>query len=345
MPKVNPNLDNVVRVRGKYSAVDKIRLHASERDDPFSWDMWDYYMSLHTEADMRLYPNNDSAMHYLSVYTGFDLKNLNIFDGSDRALRDIFFCFTNGGKVLTTAPSFPMYEVYANMFGAEYVAVPYTSPTTPVNELMRCIDNSVDIVILSNPQSPVGDLISETDMMRLHHACVIHNVLLVVDEAYIEYAGSVSSQYLKSIHSDNCIVVRTLSKGCGSAGARIGYTISTPFNVSILERVSNMNYITQSSVNWIRTLIEYKHEVNKYTAQVITRRYAIESYCVINNIDVVKSRTNFIHVAHDFGDDVLTKQCKLPWSERPWTRISIPANNANFDIIYGRLQDDLYRKP
>lgn len=338
MPKINPNIHKVVRRRGKYFPIDKLRLHASERDDPFSDELWDYYLSLHNEADMRLYPNNDDALKYLSEYVRIDVKHLNIYDGSDRALRDIFFCFTNGGKVLTTSPSFPMYEVYADMFGAEYVAVPYTSPTSPINELLRKIDNSVDIVILSNPQSPVGDLISETDIMRLHHACVINNVLLVIDEAYIEYAGTASSQYIKSMHSDNCIVVKTLSKGCGSAGARVGYTVSTPFNVSILERVSNMNYITQSSIQWIRTLIKFKDEINKYTMNVITRRYAIETYCELNGIDVVRSRTNFIHVAHDFGEDVLTKQCKLPWSDTLWTRISIPANSSNFDKIYRSLQ-------
>ena len=154
MPKLNPNIMSTERVRSPYSPVDQLRLHASERDEMFDADIWTQYLVNLRESDVRLYPNNDLAVELVSEIAQIKKEYINIYDGSDRALRDIFMCFTNGGKVISTDPAFPMYRVYAQMFGATYETFTYTEPTCPINDIIKSLDDTVDIVILSNPLSP-----------------------------------------------------------------------------------------------------------------------------------------------------------------------------------------------
>lgn len=339
MPKLNPNIMSTERVRSPYSPVDQLRLHASERDEMFDSDIWTQYLDNLRESDVRLYPNNDLAVELVSEIAQIKEKHINIYDGSDRALRDIFMCFTNGGKVISTDPAFPMYRVYAQMFGATYETFTYTDPKCPIHDIIKSLDDTVDIVVLSNPLSPVGDVIEYHNLVRLYKLAVKYDFMLVMDEAYIEYSNGVAhSSYLEAIHSDNVVVVRTLSKGLGSAGIRVGYTIGSEATVEILERASGMNYVTGPSIAWMKTMLQIPETFTEYYMRVITCKYYVEHYCRLNSIKYIPSYTNFMHVEHDFGDGILTKKCKMPWSDIEWTRLSIPADDENYELLLERLR-------
>ena len=120
MVKYNKHIDRINRTQAPYNTVDKLRLHASERDSKFSYNMFKHYTEQLTDDAIRYYPNQDLAYELLEQFANVKPDYTDLYDGSDRAIRNIFQVYvTPGSKVVTTDPSFPMYRVYADMNQAE----------------------------------------------------------------------------------------------------------------------------------------------------------------------------------------------------------------------------------
>lgn len=334
MPKMNTHLFSVSRTSPPYADPNKIRLHASERDYPYSDAIWNDFLSRLRPTDIMYYPNIDCAYDVLEQFCGIQKHNLTLFDGSSNGIRNLFSLFViPHSKVISTNPSFPMYRVYADMFQAEFNGIDYIYEVFPFNEIISAIDGNTSVVIISNPSSPVGDVISYDDLISISNKCQDNNALLIVDEAYIEfsYAKTMASYAMKQ---DHIIVLRTFSKAFGSAGARIGYAISTETNKSHLTLVRSMNEISGCSVKWMETLCDHKLEAKHYIDAVVKNRNIIQTQNIIRGRSVICSQTNFIHVSNlILPYDFVYRTFKMPWSDIQYSRISIPANINTVDRI------------
>jgi histidinol-phosphate aminotransferase len=295
-------------------------------------------MSNINDSDVRYYPNCDRAKTLLSSYAGVHPSCLTIFDGSDRALRDIFQVFAQpGNDVLTVDPAFPMYRVYAAMFGLNYVAIAYDTPYAPIERLVSAINDNTGIVVLSNPCSPVGDTLSPHNIVALLTACNRHNALLLIDEAYIEFSRT-KSNMSNAVTYDNVIVIRTLSKAAGSAGVRIGYAICTEDNTRLLQQVSSMNEVSAFAVAWLDTLMKFDKDVVEYIRQVVDNRWELKTLCNKLSLNFLPSETNFMHIQGlELGNEFVTKRCVFPWSNDIYTRFSIPANPHSHTAIIEKI--------
>ena len=327
MPKINAHILHVSRVTPPYSESTKIRLHASERDDPYSKEVWDDYISRISPKDIMYYPNIDDAYNILEKFTGISKSNLTLYDGSSNGIRNIFSVFVQpDSKVISTNPSFPMYKIYAELSQAEYVGVEYTDDCFPEEQFISAIDETTSVVIISNPSSPIGDTIENDAMKSIIDKCSYYGALLVIDEAYIEFSNAMSYAHYATKH-DNVIVLRTFSKACGSAGARIGYSVSTEQHCDLLNRVRSMNEISSMSIKWMETLCDHKDSIDSYVSAVKQHREMLQFQYNVHGRSVICSQTNFIHVSGlILPDEYVYKVCKMPWSDVEYTRISIPAN-------------------
>jgi histidinol-phosphate aminotransferase len=100
------------------------------------------------------------------------------------------------------------------------------------NGLDKAITPKTKIIILANPNNPTGNLIEDSVYERL----VKNNVILICDEAYIEYSGLENSKVHLIKQYPNMIIARTLSKAYGLAGMRFGYTLGHPETIDIISR-------------------------------------------------------------------------------------------------------------
>jgi histidinol-phosphate aminotransferase len=334
MPKINHALDSVHRTPLSYQSTEKIRLHASERDKNFSNLIWSKFIQSLSDTDVRYYPNIVHGYNVLEKIAGIDNRFLTLCDGSDTCLRNIFLTFGPlGTEVVTTLPSFPMYEIYANMFGCKPVLVSYNDARFPFEKFINAITDNTSIVILSNPSSPVGDTLTQQQIKQLLSRCKKANALLAIDEAYIEFSNTETSAYT-AINDDNLIVIRTLSKAFGSAGVRVGYVISSKYNKQLLHKVKANNEISSFAIKWLETLAEHLTEIKTYIANVKDNRDDLILHLQTHKIDVLPSQTNFIHVKYvGEYENIVTKKCNLPWSSDYYHRISIPGSVASYTIL------------
>jgi histidinol-phosphate aminotransferase len=160
--------------------------------------------------------------------------------GSDEAIDLLTRAFCRAGRdaVLVCPPTFGMYSVCARIQGAEVVQVPLLAQTgfalDEAAVLERCTAGS-KLVFLCSPNNPTGNLLDEAVIRRL--ACrLAGRALVIVDEAYIEFAGRPSLARLVT-ELPNLAILRTLSKAYGLAGARCGALIADPEIIALLRKI------------------------------------------------------------------------------------------------------------
>lgn len=173
---------------------------------------------------MRLYPDPaaSSLVHALAEYYGVDDEQVFVGVGSDDVLAMCFLTFFNSEKpILFPDITYSFYKVWAELY-----RIPYECPK---------VDNDFRIVkedyykanggvIFPNPNAPTS-IYENLDFVEdiLKHN---QDVIVIVDEAYIDFAGKSAIELIDQY--ENLIVVQTFSKARSMAGMRIGYAISNP---------------------------------------------------------------------------------------------------------------------
>lgn len=169
--------------------------------------------------------------------------------GSDEAIDLLIraFCRAECDAVVVCPPTFGMYTVAARIQGAQVVSVPLKmADGFSLDEeavLEAAAASRAKIVFLCSPNNPTGNLLESAAVLRIARK-LAGRALVVVDEAYIEFAGSASLARRVPRHSNLC-VLRTLSKAHGLAGARLGALIADPEIVELLRKVIAPYAITQ----------------------------------------------------------------------------------------------------
>ena len=107
-------------VERKESLIDKskykFRLDQSERVDDFSNEFFDGFLKTIKQTDFITYPYVYKLKNKIALYNDVDVKNIFLTPGSDLAIKTMFeICVSSGSEVLSTTPSFPMYNVYCNI--------------------------------------------------------------------------------------------------------------------------------------------------------------------------------------------------------------------------------------
>ncbi|CAI7632310.1 hypothetical protein PCG10_001037 [Penicillium crustosum] len=170
--------------------------------------------------------------------------------GSDEAIDALLRCFCVPGKdkILTCPPTYGMYSVSAQVNDLEIVKVPLDATNgfhlqpDKVNEALSA-DPSIKLAYICSPGNPTANLIRKEDIRKvLEHPT--WNGIVVVDEAYIDFAPEGSSLAEWVTEWPNLVVMQTLSKAFGLAGIRLGVayasvevarllnSLKAPYNIS-----------------------------------------------------------------------------------------------------------------
>ncbi|XP_050203997.1 histidinol-phosphate aminotransferase, chloroplastic-like [Mercurialis annua] len=197
-----------------------------------------------------IYPDPQSRQlrEALAKDSDLDANHILVGCGADELIDLIMRCTLDpGDKIVDCPPTFTMYEFDAAVNGAEVIKVMRNSDFSLNIELI--VDavhrEKPKCIFLTSPNNPDGSIISDEDLLKILQL----PILVVLDEAYIEFAGLESKMKWVKKH-DNLIVLRTFSKRAGLAGLRVGYgafplsiieylwRAKQPYNVSVAAEVS-----------------------------------------------------------------------------------------------------------
>ncbi|EGP91153.1 unnamed protein product [Zymoseptoria tritici ST99CH_1A5] len=161
-------------------------------------------------------------------------ENLFVGVGSDEAIDALLraFCAPGKDKILTCPPTYGMYAVSAQVNDVEVVKVPldtknnFRAQPDKINEVLAS-DPSIKLVYLCSPGNPTGNLVRKEEVRAvLEHPS--WNGIVVLDEAYIDFAAEDASLAEWVAEWPNLVVMQTLSKAFGLAGIRLGAAFTSP---------------------------------------------------------------------------------------------------------------------
>lgn len=241
------------------------------------------------------YPDTDCCE--LRSMLGKELRlapqQLMIGCGSDQLISIIINAFVgNGDKILTHTPTFGMYRITAQIAGGTTVEVPLGKDFVfDLYSFLQAIrKEEPKVVFLTNPNNPTGDIIPREQIIKIVEFA---KGIVVVDEAYYEFYGESVIDLVN--YYPNLIVLRTLSKGYGLAGARVGYGAASKQLMGILYKVKPPYNVTSLSQLAAKICLENKDMMKQAIEEIIREREIMSSQLKnIPNIKVFKSYGNFV---------------------------------------------------
>ena len=122
----------------------------------------------------------------LASFLGTNIQHLCLVNGSAEGIRYIIQAFTSpNGRIVGVVPSYFMFQVYSEMYGRNFVPVPYNEDLSmDINHIIDALTDDTQLLILLNPNNPMGNVYSEEEFNKILVAAKKHEITVFIDEAY-----------------------------------------------------------------------------------------------------------------------------------------------------------------
>jgi len=252
-------------------------------------------------------PQQRSLKAILANQKGVTPENLLLGNGSDEVLDLLYraFCEPKVDNIITLPPTYGMYKVLSGINNVANREVLLTRDFEPnVDEIVAAADGNSKILFLCSPNNPTGNSFAAE---KMHQLLENFNGLVVVDEAYIDFAATQS--WVSQLDTyPNLIVTQTLSKAYGLAGVRLGICIASKEIIAILNKIKppyNVNELTQQRAkervldvatvkSEVSRIMNEKNALSKVLLQVeyVERVYNSDANFILAKVDDATKRYN-----------------------------------------------------
>jgi histidinol-phosphate aminotransferase len=261
----------------------------------------------------NLYPDNGAVelISALAARFGLPAEQFAVGNGSVTLCHQIVDALCSpGDEVLFGWRSFEMYPIVTKQVSAVPVMVPNTgSHALDLDGIVEAVTERTRVIFLCTPNNPTGTTLTQAELEGFV-ARVPSEVLVVVDEAYIEFASDSAATGLPLLAShDNVAVLRTFSKAYGLAGLRVGYLIASPDVVDAVNRVGSpfaVNAIAQHAA--VASLAAYD-EMRERCAQIVAERERVRESLLSLGFEVAESQSNFVWLPLGERSEAFAKHC------------------------------------
>ncbi len=293
----------------------------------------------------HIYPDPESRAlrKSLTAFTGVEDKYLLAGAGADELIDLLMRVFLQPGDcILSCPPTFGMYLFDAELNAARCVEV-RRNPDFSLN--MESIRSAVEthrpkILFIASPNNPDGSLVDASTMEEI----LSLPMLIVLDEAYIEFADDKLGSNLSRIHEvstrENLVVLRTFSKWAGLAGLRIGYGAFPPWLMPTLWKSKQPYNVNVAASVAAQVSLEHIDELQRVVQQLREERtrllFALQD---IPYLEPYPTQSNFI-LCKVIGRDASGLKKKLAEEYGIFIRyFDKPGLRDHIRISIGRPQD------
>jgi histidinol-phosphate aminotransferase len=247
---------------------------------------------------LKLYPDPTikSLVEELAEFYHLQPNQVFVGVGSDDVLAMAFMTFFNSNKpILFPDITYSFYPVWSELY-----QIPYETPA--LNDEFRIVKEDYfrenGGIIIANPNAPTSiyeDLSAVEDIVK--HSS---DVVVIVDEAYIDFAGRSAVELIDSY--DNLLVVQTFSKSRSMAGMRIGYAMGNPTLIKALQDVKySFNSYTMNMTSIIAGVeaVKDRKYFEEGVAKICKTRDKTVEFLRALGFFVLPSGANFVFVTHE----------------------------------------------
>ncbi|MCP1561938.1 UNVERIFIED_ORG: histidinol-phosphate aminotransferase [Methylobacterium sp. SuP10 SLI 274] len=293
---------------------------------------------LFSQTAFNRYPDPEcrKLKQRISVKHSVGVNNVFVGNGLDEVVLMLCLSELQPGKAsLSFQAAFPGYRFSTEVVGANAIQVALSEYHVDVDTILSAFNSDVRIIFICNPLNPCGTLIGCGELERLLKSLRSEDTIVVVDEAYIEFAGEEEYSVSKLIKLyPNLVMLRTFSKAFGLAGLRVGYAVGSEKLIARLSVTARCLPFRVSSVAQAAALLALDQDTSleqviSRTREWITR---IEGDLALSSkFKYIKSCTNFVFIRpNDAGwfSEVIDSQkarvrCCSSFGHAGWYRVSV----------------------
>lgn len=234
---LDPKIETLYRIFDQNARKDYLRLDLNENPGGLPQEFINKVLSQVDGRFVGQYPETLQFTEKLARFLGTDLHHICLTNGSAEGIRYIIQAFTSpGGRVVGVVPSYFMFQIYSEMYGREFVKVPYNDDLSmDINHIINNLTDNTQLLILLNPNNPMGNVYSNEDFEKILRAAKKHEITVLIDEAYHYFYPKTFIKY--AFEQDHIFVTRTFSKLFSMAGCRLGYVVGWPEGVRMVQKL------------------------------------------------------------------------------------------------------------
>ena len=234
---LDPKVENLYRIFDQNERKGYLRLDLNENPGGLPNDFITKVLGTITPQFVSQYPETLHFTEVLAEFLGTDIQHLCLVNGSAEGIRYIIQAFTSPeGRVVGVVPSYFMFQVYSEMYGRNFVKVPYNDDLTmDVNNIIREMTDDTQLLILLNPNNPMGNVYSDEEFELIIKTAKEKQITVLVDEAYHYFYPKTFIKY--ALEDEHVFVTRTFSKLFSLAGCRLGYVAGWPEGVKMVQKL------------------------------------------------------------------------------------------------------------
>lgn len=178
------------------------------------------------------YPDREytSLRKCIAEYCGTEYENIIVGNGSTELI-SLFIQVQHPKKTMIIGPTYSEYERSVSLEGGSCLYYPLKEEddfTLNTEHFLQKLNETIDLLIICNPNNPTSSAIGRKDMRKILDACMEYGIFLMIDETYVEFANNyneVNAVPLTSYYN-NLIILRGTSKFFAAPGLRLGYAIT-----------------------------------------------------------------------------------------------------------------------
>lgn len=251
----------------------------------------------------------DSLVHYpdtshvelkqaLAKYHSLAPAHFTVANGSTELIYNLP-AMLPGSKALIISPSFSEYVRALGQHHWEtqhFTLTPENNFAIDTDKLERALAGGIDALFICNPGNPNGTLYPQKLIEKIYSLCLSSGTFLVLDEAFMDFCEEASAKRM-IVHSDNALVLRSMTKFFGIPGLRLGYAIC---NATLAERLDSMggpwSVNTMALAAGSAALLDTRHNEESLEFVRQERGSLFESLAQFQQLKIYPSSTNYLLV-------------------------------------------------
>lgn len=291
---------------------------------------------------LNRYPDNVSAKLRQEICAthapDFSNEQVLVTAGSMELIDLVLRGFCRKG-LLINEPSYQVYETKALQSGLPVHKVLLRDDFSLNIDELRVHSKSADVLLLINPNNPTGSLVSPGELEAIID---FFDGTIIIDEAYIEFAGMEHSLAQFALSHPNIIVFRSFSKAWGLAGIRLGYALAPPQIIMTLTALKNAYNVSTIAQNIGIQALRQRDGLREYVKDCLRQKDFLLSELRKHGVQTKDTHANFIlvkvlgsHRLHNYLKDkgILVRHRGHQPLLEDTIRVTVGASRENTELI------------
>ena len=271
-----------------------VKLDQNESPDDLPAPLREAALERVAAAEWHRYPalHADDLAGRLAARHDWPADGIVVAGGSNVLIQALVVLSGLGRRAVALSPSFPLYAQQARMLGSELREVPLGSEHAfPTEAVIEAVATGSGVAFLPAPLAPTGNAVDPRDLRRVAEAAG-PGWTVVVDEAYAEFAGSDHAALARDL--PRVVLLRTLSKAFGLAGARLGYAVAQPALATELRKVVLPFSVSALQLAVGEAVLEAPEWIAERVRATVAERERLAAELRARGVRFVPSVTNFL---------------------------------------------------